>query len=78
MSIYVRGTGKTGRRNSTDARFKADGGRFSVALPQWASEAILEMATRKRVTKCRLVCEWVIQEKGKESRTSNGPNGGGK
>jgi hypothetical protein len=75
MSIYVRGTGKTGRRNSTESRFKADGGRFSVALPQWASEAILEMATRKRVTKCRLVCEWVIQEQ-KQVKAGSDSEGG--
>jgi hypothetical protein len=66
MSTYIRGSGKTGRRNADEARFQASKGRFSVALPQWASEAITEMATKTGVTRCRLVCEWVIEKQGKE------------
>jgi hypothetical protein len=66
MSTYVRGSGKTGRRNADEDRFKASKGRFAVALPQWASEAITEMATKMGVTRCRLVCDWVIEKHGKE------------
>jgi hypothetical protein len=66
MSIYIRGSGKTGRRNADEARFKASKGRFTVALPQWASDAITEMATRNRVTRCRLVCELVLAHQGSE------------
>jgi hypothetical protein len=61
MSVYVRGTGKTGRRNSDDVRFMASKGRFAVALPQWASDAITEMSMQMGVTRCRLVCEWVLE-----------------
>jgi hypothetical protein len=67
MSVYVRGSGKTGRKNADDVRFMSSKGRFAVALPQWASEAITEMATKMGVTRCRLVCEWVIEKQGKES-----------
>jgi hypothetical protein len=47
----------------------ASKGRFSVALPQWASDEITKMATQMGVTRCRLVCEWVIekQKQGKEA-----------
>jgi hypothetical protein len=72
MSVYVRGSGKTGRKNSDEARFQASKGRFSVALPQWASEAITEMATKMGVTRCRLVCDWVLEKQGKEASDSEG------
>jgi hypothetical protein len=64
MSIYVPGTGKTGRVNATESRFRTDRGRFTVALPEWASAAITEMATKAGVTRCRLVCEWVLEKQG--------------
>jgi hypothetical protein len=71
MSVYVRGSGKTGRRNADEARFMASKGRFSVALPQWASDEITRMATQMGVTRCRLVCEWVIEKQGKEIQNGN-------
>jgi hypothetical protein len=40
----------------------ASKGRFAVALPQWASDEITKMATQMGVTRCRLVCEWVIEK----------------
>jgi hypothetical protein len=45
----------------------ASKGRFSVALPQWASDEITKMATQMGMTRCRLVCEWVIEKQGKET-----------
>jgi hypothetical protein len=70
MSTYIRGSGKTGRRNADEARFMASRGRFAVALPQWASDEITKMATKMGVTRCRLVCDWVIEKQGKETQNA--------
>ncbi len=60
---YKPGSGKTGRVNPTDKRYRPDGG--AIAIPRWANAIINRHAAAQHKAKSQFVAEWAERlEKG--------------